>query len=207
MITFKEFIENKLLESSDEILKAQDATRQRVIDHIDRVKYFYNKLVEGGIVPEEDINTDQVEEHDSDKLKQENIRRQALRMTANGVLSPKDEKDVYEVIRDHVKTSPHHCEFWGLPNEDHMSVGVNCEKMPDKYIYEMMADWAATAEERGSKIVDWFNKAIVNDKRWIFNSRQIDTIKKCIDFLEPLVDKNKKRNYGFKYVDPATIKK
>lgn len=198
MKRFCEYINEKAL------LDACDATRQRVIDHIDRVKYFYNKLVEGGIVPEKDINTDEVAKHDEDKLEPENIRRQALRMTPDGKLSKQDEQDVYNVIRDHVKNNPHHCEYWGKPNEDHMSFDVHCEKMPDKYVYEMMADWAATAEERGTMIKDWYERCV--GQRWIFNDHQKEIMVKCIEFLDPLKDETKKRTYGFKYVDPAVRK-
>lgn len=202
MKKYAEYIAEKSLE-----LNVQDMTRQRCIDHIDRVKYFYNKLVEGGLIPEEDINSEEVNRHDEDKLEPKNIRRQSLRMTTTGTPKPEDEQDIYNVIRDHVKSNPHHCEYWGKPNEDHMSFNVHCEKMPDKYIYEMMADWASTAEERGTIIKDWYDKCVLKDRRWFFSEHQKELMLKCMDYLQDFVEPEKKREYGFKYVDPATLRK
>lgn len=34
--------------------------KKRVIDHIKRVKFFYKKLVEAGIIPEKDIDFDRI---------------------------------------------------------------------------------------------------------------------------------------------------
>lgn len=201
MKSFYEFINEK------ELLDPEEATRQRCIDHIDRVKYFYMKLIEGGLVPVKDMNRDEVAKHDSDKLKPENIRRQSLRMTTNGTLSAKDKKDVYEVIREHVKSNPHHCEYWGREDEDHMSKNVDCSKMPDKYIYEMMADWASTAEERGTKIIDWYELCVNKERRWLFTEHQKDIMLECIEYLQTLIEPEKKRNYGFKYIDPAVKKR
>lgn len=200
MKRYTEYIEEKSLE-----FNVQEITKQRCEDHIERVKYFYNKLVEGGMIPENEINTEEVMKHDADKLEPENIRRQSLRMTATGVPKPEDEKDIYEVIRDHVKSNPHHCEFWGKPNEDHMSVGVHCESMPDKYIYEMMADWASTAEERGTIIKDWYDKCVLKENRWFFNDHQKEIMLACMDYLQDFVEAERKREYGFKYIDPAQI--
>ena len=183
--------------------QAIEICRKRAQDHIDRVQFFYKKLVELGAIPEEDIDLARVAKHDADKLIPKNLERQALRFTNSGTISPEAEKEINDVIREHVKTNPHHSEYWGGPGVDHLSKGVDCTKEPDTYLYEMVADWMATAEERGTKCIDWFNKCI--PERWIYNEHQCDLIKRCIGLLNKY--QGPKRDYGFTYVDPAQMKK
>lgn len=211
MKKFREFLMEK---SSPE---AEKITLQRCKDHIRRVKYFYNKLIEANMIPDDCLNSAEVNRHDADKLEPDNVRRQSLRMTPNGKPDPEDADDIYNVVRDHVKSNPHHCEYWGNSDQDHMSKNINCTKMPDKYIYEMMADWASTAEERGNAIIDWYNMCVIKGEgdngsephgdRWIFSRHQKDIMLKCMEYLQGEIDPSMKRNYGFKYIDPALVKK
>ena len=198
-MNFKEY----LMESSDAIADI----KTRIEDHIKRVKYFYKKLISEGMIPKSDINLSEVNRHDADKLKPKNLERQAKRFTVNGTMNPGDEEDIYQVIREHVKSNPHHCEYWGSSSQDHMSNGIHCEKMPDKYLYEMMADWAATAEEKGTKIKDWYDLCVTQRKRWIFSEHQKEIMLKCMDCLQKFIEPGMKRDYGRKYVDPAVLKR
>ena len=198
---------NEFLNEAEKIENDVESMRQRVIEHIDRVKYFYNKLVEGNMIPKEEIISDIVEHHDEDKLEYENLRKQALRFIPQDQITPELKVEIDGVVRDHVKTNPHHCEFWGKPNEDHTTFGIHCEAMPDKFIYEMMADWAATAEEKGNPIYNWYDLCVNQKKRWFFNAHQKDVMERCMDYLQQFIDTTKERVYANKIVDPALINK
>lgn len=128
---------------SNEVLKK---VTQRTKDHITRVKHFYKLLANAGIIGPEYVRS--ISTHDSDKLEPENLRRQALRYcTDPDEMTDEIEEQIQDVVREHVKSNKHHCEYWG--SGDHRTKGMDCTKMPLTYVYEMMADWAATAEERG----------------------------------------------------------
>ena len=107
--------------------------KKRVIDHIKRVKFFYRKLVEAGVIPEKDIDFDRIAKHDADKLEPYNLKRQACRFTKTGTVSPEQKEAANDVIREHVKKNPHHGEFWGAPSDDQFSTNVDCTKT--RYIY------------------------------------------------------------------------
>lgn len=197
-----EFAEMKgtVLEKADG--KALEICRKRVEDHIKRVKYFYMAMVSEGFIPQKDLNIVEVMKHDKDKLLKANLERQALRFSDNGKVSEKDLKKIDDVVREHIKSNRHHCEYWG--DGDHNTKGMDCTAMPDKYIYEMMADWFATAEEKGTPVMDWYNKSV--GTRWVFTDKQKELMLKCIGFLNAYYDSSKKRDYGLKYIDPATVK-
>ena len=100
--------------------------KKRVIDHIKRVKFFYNKLVEAGVIPEKDIDFDRIAKHDADKLEPYNLKRQACRFTKTGTVSPEQKEAANDVIREHIKKNPHHSEFWGAPSDDQFSTNIDC---------------------------------------------------------------------------------
>lgn len=176
--------------------------RTRTFDHIKRVKYFYNVLVESGQIPIEDIDIKRVMKHDADKLKPNNLRRQALRYCADRELTQQELKDIDAVVMEHIKTNPHHCEYWG--KGDYTSTGINCRNMEDTYIYELCADWAATAEEKGNSLMDWCNKVMNN--KFMFNEHQTELIYSLCDFLKDYIDPSLKRDYGLKQVKLSTLK-
>lgn len=177
--------------------------KKRVIDHIKRVKFFYNKLVEAGIIPEKDIDFARIAKHDADKLEPYNLKRQACRFTKTGTVTPEQKEAANDVIREHIKNNPHHSEFWGAPSDDQFSTNVDCTKTPDTYMYELVADWMATAEERGTNCMDWYNKHV--GKRWIYNEHQCDILKKCINILDKY--QGPKRGYGLSYLSPGQMNK
>lgn len=180
---------------------------QRTKDHIARVKYFY-RLLSKDYIPFNYYNGSEVIFHDEDKLEPENLRRQALRYCYTpDELTPENEKEIQDVVREHVKSNKHHCEYWG--DGDHTAKNMDCSDMPMKYLYEMLADWAATAEERGGKIRDWYNKCVVNvgGNRWKFRENQIEVMEPCIEFLDKHLDSSMKRDYGLTFIDPAFLKR
>lgn len=176
--------------------------RKRVKDHIDRVKYFYKLLVASGQIPLNCIDTARVQQHDADKLEPENLRRQALRFSETGEFTEKDKDDINQVVIEHIKSNPHHCEYWGAG--DHRTVGMDCSKMEETYLYEMAADWAATSEEKGGNLVDWAEKHI--NTRWKFDEWQVDILKDACTYLQDYIKPELKRDYGLTYVDPVNFK-
>lgn len=185
-----------------------DKVTQRIVDHIHRVKYFYNKLLDQELIPEYDQNISEVLHHDDDKLFPENLKRQSYRYYIQPeLLTPEIENEIHNVVREHVKSNKHHCEYWGVG--DHTTNNMDCTKMPLKYIYEMLADWAATAEERGGTVESWYKFAVVNvgGKRWKFSVNAVKAMEKCIPYLDSILDKSLKRDYGLTFIDPAFLKK
>lgn len=181
---------------------------RRTEDHIRRVRYFYNLMIKNGLIPVDQQNSAEVSHHDDDKLQPENLRRQAIRYYVPAdELTAKDEEDIQDVVREHVKSNRHHCEFWG--NGDHTTFGMDCSRMPIKYVYEMLADWAATAEERGGRVADWMNKCVMNvgGNRWTFSDEAVDIMEDVVPWLDQKIDPHLKRNYGLTFIDPAFLKK
>lgn len=86
----------------------------------------------------------------------------------------------------HVLQNPHHPEFWtetsldGFTRENFTPNGpVEATKMPEIALIEMVADWCAVAEEKGTNTpLEWFER--VNGKRWIFTNKQQEVIKDLI---------------------------
>lgn len=188
-----------LVESIDKNIVAK--YRIRVQDHINRVKYFYRLLIESGQIPFEDIDIVRVMNHDKDKLKYNNLIRQALRYSPEP-LSAEEKKDINDVVMEHIKTNPHHCEYWG--KGDYASKHIDCTKMTDTYLYEMCADWAATSEENGSPLLGWCSDVINN--KFMFTDRQIDIIKSVCEYLNEYIDPALKRDYGMKSIKLSSLK-
>lgn len=170
--------------------------RKRIQDHINRVKYFYNILVESGQIPLEDIDIKRVMKHDADKLKYNNLKRQALRYCGDRQLTQEEKQQINDVVMEHIKSNPHHCEYWGAG--DYKSLGINCKEMYDTFLYEMCADWAATSEENGNSLMGWCDK-VVNNK-FMFTEHQVDLIYSVCTYLKDYIDPSLKRDYGLKSI-------
>lgn len=92
----------------------------------------------------------------------------------------------------HVKNNKHHPEFWdekssinsiNRENRDsHPENPVSAVNMPSTYIAEMVADWAAMAEEKGNTVRSWADKNV--NLRWIFTEQQTQFIYSLITYLE-----------------------
>lgn len=188
-----------LVESLDKNIVAK--YEQRIKDHIKRVKYFYSLLVESGQIPIKDIDTARVMKHDQDKLKYKNLVRQALRYSPTE-LTQDEKKQINDVVMEHIKSNPHHCEYWS--EGDYASKHIDCTKMSDTYLYEMCADWAATSEELGNPLNKWCDDVL--NKKFMFTDRQIDLIRSVCDYLNDYVDPNLKRNYGMKSINLSVLK-
>lgn len=170
--------------------------KKRIQDHIKRVKYFYNVLVENGQIPLEDIDIKRIMSHDKDKLKYNNLKRQALRYCGDRKLTDLEKQQIDDVVMEHIKSNPHHCEYWG--DGDYASLGIDCTSMEDTYIYELCADWAATAEEKGSSLLEWCNKVI--NTKFMFTDEQVDLINSLCNYLNEYIDPSLKRDYGLKSI-------
>ena len=61
-------------------------------------------------------------------------------------------------------------------------MAVNATSMPKENILEMVADWKAVSQERGTNIMDWYSMNI--GKRWKFTKIQCSFMLKCIELLK-----------------------
>lgn len=174
--------------------------KMRVQDHINRVQFFYEILVNYGKIPRLDQNIIGVINHDKDKLEEENAEKQALRYKAN--LTHEEMQEIHDVVMEHIKSNPHHCEYWG--EGTYASKNINCTSMTDVYLYEMCCDWAATAEELGNSLLDWCKK-VINDK-FMFTEYQVNKIYEICEFLNKHIDPDHKRDYGMKCIKLSEMK-
>lgn len=184
-----------------QIIKYAFKYRRRIKVHIERVKSFYMKIVDADLIPNtEDIDIDRVLNHDKDKLKIKNLVRQAFRYIP-GPLSDKEKLAIHNVVMEHIKTNKHHCEYWS--DGDYASEGNDCTKMEPTYLYEMCADWAATSEENGSGLMEWYWKVV--NKKFIFSDRQVEIIRPVCEYLDQCIDPNRKRKDDMTPVKLSTL--
>ncbi len=183
-----------------QIIKYAFKYRRRIKAHIKRVQYFYMEIGYADLIPKTDIDMDRIMNHDKDKLKLKNLVRQAFRYIP-GPLSDKEKLAIHNVVMEHIKTNKHHCEYWN--DGDYASEGNDCTKMEPTYLYEMCADWAATSEENGSGLMDWYWKVV--NKKFIFSDRQVEIIRPVCEYLSKLVDPNLKRKDDMTPVKLSTL--
>jgi hypothetical protein len=148
----------------------------------------------------DDIDMDRVMNHDKDKLKLKNLVRQAFRYIP-GPLSDKEKLAIHNVVMEHIKSNKHHCEYWS--DGDYASEGNDCTKMEPTYLYEMCADWAATSEENGSGLMEWYEKVV--NKKFLFTTEQLDIIKPVCEYLSQCLDPNLKRKDDMTPVKLSTL--
>jgi hypothetical protein len=96
------------------------------------------------------------------------------------ILSDEMKKFQNKATNHHIKTNPHHPEYWDknfdsvpLNDRDSKTVGyiTNAVSMSEIYIAEMIADWCSMSEEKGINTpLDWANKTI--GTRWGFSIGQ-----------------------------------
>lgn len=55
----------------------------------------------------------------------------------------------------HQNTNKHHWQYWVLINDED---GIEALKMPDIYVYEMVADWGSFAYQKqdGNELIKWY---------------------------------------------------
>lgn len=101
------------------------------------------------------------------------------------------EKQMQAATFHHVKTNEHHPEFWdgnstieSINSKDRDKPPermVDATKMPLYAIIEMVADWCAMSEEKGTDPYKWCEMNI--NKRWKFTEEQVKLI---YDLLEKI---------------------
>lgn len=87
-----------------------------------------------------------------------------------------------EATLHHIVHNPHHPEYWcpevpslNRKNRDEVPDRiVDATKMERWAMVEMVADWCAMSEERGTSPFDWYNKNV--GKRWKFTTDQCTII-------------------------------
>lgn len=183
-----------------QVIKYSFKYRERTKKHIARVRYFYFKLLEGCLIPSPDIDIARILDHDMDKLKLWNLVRQSFRYLP-GPLSYREKLAIHNVVMEHIKSNKHHCEYWS--DGDYATDGNDCTKMEPTYLYEMCADWAATSEENGSGLMDWYWKVV--NKKFLFSTEQLDIIKPVCEYLSQCIDPNLKRKDDITSVKLSTL--
>ena len=169
-----------------QVIKYSLKYRKRTKKHIARVQYFYFKLMEGGLIPPPDIDFDRVLDHDKDKLKLWNLVRQSFRYLPEP-LSYREKLAIHNVVMEHIKSNKHHCEYWN--DGDYASSGNDCTKMDSTYLFEMCADWAATAEENGGQptsLFEWCDRVI--NKKFMFTDEQVAIVNRVCEYLSRYID-------------------
>ena len=168
------------------IVKYSFKYRARIKNHIMRVRFFYSKLVAADMIPIADIDLVRLKYHDKDKLKVKNLVRQSFRYLPQP-LSEREKWAIHNVVMEHIKSNKHHCEYWN--DGDYASSGNDCTKMDSTYLFEMCADWAATAEENGgqpSSLFEWCDRVI--NKKFMFTDEQVAIVNRVCEYLSRYID-------------------
>lgn len=151
---------------------------KRTKEHIDRVRKYLKILHEKTDLGEELLERAKI--HDDSKYGE--IERlpyiwntEYHRCRNNGIkfeYPPGIEEKVKAATKHHVTTNRHHPEFHADPSD-----------MTDIDIAEMVADWAAMAEEMGEGSPrGWADKTV--GKRWKFSDSQVEDIFNLIKLVE-----------------------
>lgn len=170
----------------------EDWFEHRTREHIERVRKYCHRVYEydperfAGILERSRIH-DRSKFEEPERTPYIHITWQ-YRMKRLGKPYEPDE-DMEEQMRQatdhHVLHNRHHAEFFAgetgisKTDRDKPSRMVDATAMPDLDIAEMVCDWCAVAEERGTDPYDWADKNI--NKRWHFNKHQISLINDLLD--------------------------
>lgn len=192
-------LKNYIKQKGDEV----SVMRQRVKDHIDRVQYSYKVMCDNGLIPDKFRNDDEIKIHDKDKFEPNNLKRQALRFIKDR--TPEMNQQITDVVREHIKNNPHHFEHWGGERCDQFSNNIDCSSMSMKYVYEMLADWASTAEENGNTVTSFYEDNV--GSKFNFSKEQNAVIRECAKLLDKHIDPSLKRSYSEVYADPSKIQR
>ena len=80
-----------------------------------------------------------------------------------------------QAVLHHQAVNPHHPEYWGV-----------IQDMPTVYIIEMVCDWAARAQEKGTSLREWIDKEAT--KRFKF-TKDDETYKKIMKYVDMICSK------------------
>lgn len=126
--------------------------------HIANVKRAFDFLmvkIGGGILSLSDLDIQalkkQIEMHDASKYNLDEFTAYSNYLYGNK--SDEVVKAFRQAVKLHKSRNPHHPEYW----ENEMG---RVEKMPDKYILEMICDWWAfsLAKKQPLEILEWYDK-------------------------------------------------
>lgn len=84
----------------------------------------------------------------------------------------------------HIHNNPHHWQYWVLINDD-KELGCKALEMPDRYIFEMIADWWSFSWRKGDlyEIYNWMN----DHSEYVLLGEV--TKEKVLDLLGAILDK------------------
>jgi hypothetical protein len=182
------------LAKEDNYNKMLEWFEKRTNKHIETVQKYCKKIEEyddkfKGLI-------EQAKTHDQSKFRDPEVDPYVYitwkyKCKDNGVKfeCPKEmENKMDEATEHHVLNNSHHPEFYCNRKTDLInkkdrdkppSEIVDSTKMPNLAIGEMIADWMAVSEERGSNPKDWADKNV--NIRWKFTDRQKNLIYKIIN--------------------------
>ena len=175
----------------------------RTNKHIRLVKK-YAKKIESSF-PEMAGLVAQAEHHDASKFSEPEltpyIELTCNKRTGNKQLPKNIQRDIDSATLLHITTNRHHPEFHSsYIHDERLDTPINAEKMPDIDISEMCADWLAMSEELGTSINEWCDNVI--SKRWSFNDKQTQLIKKIIGMFG---EKQQRIRIIFEDIQPSDI--
>lgn len=189
------------LKKPDNYDEMQKFFEKRTKMHIGLVKKYCKRIEEydpdlyKGLV-------EQAEDHDKSKMEDPEIEPYVFITWSYKCKDDGKKFDVPEQVRDmmngatqhHVTNNKHHPEYYsgkkvGLINRDDRdkppSELVDATKMPIISVAEMVGDWLAMSEEKGTNTKNWADKNV--NVRWKFNEKQVGVIYDLIENIE--VDK------------------
>jgi len=156
--------------------------------HIGLVTKYANKIAD--LYPEFDELRDIVKSHDESKFEEPEYTPY-IHITwsyhdDNYIIPPDIKPLTTQATEHHVKHNKHHPEYWspqeGVINPEDRDAPrelIFAQDMPLIYIAEMVADWCAVSEERGTHPKDWADMNI--GTRWDFTKDQSGLIYKLIN--------------------------
>lgn len=173
--------------------------QKRTVRHIDRVRELAEKW--GKVLPELIF----VSDHDASKFLEPEYtpyvaitwRYRCKRLNEPFLLDLPDSV-VTEATFYHVTNNPHHPEYWD-PKVTKSSINqanrdapgkkpVNAQRMPPEAVAEMVLDWKAVSEEKGTDVWEWFKDNV--PRRWIFTNDQMRLINRILCVLHRDADVN-----------------
>lgn len=154
----------------------------RLLMHKAFVEHFYEIAKKSDDIityPEIDFN---IRCHDDDKLRPDIMAIQARRMIEDPNYDFHTDKEVVQVMLDHVNYQPHHPQYWNPVNVTNpFNEPVVCTSMPYTYLLEMACDWMAMAKEKHEGPFDWYNKTV--GTAFIFDEMQCKYLRKMLAIL------------------------
>lgn len=103
------------------------------------------------------------------------------------------EPQTKEATLHHIRNNPHHPEYWDA-NKANIDLSSNRDsanqpqvidatKMNEVSMAEMVCDWAAMSQEKGTSLKEWADNNI--NKRWRFTDKQVQFIYDLVNIFAP----------------------